>query len=53
MPHSIMVQNRANRTTSSQVHASALNGWDGLVDPAHVPEIHALRDTLPCDISRP
>jgi AraC-like DNA-binding protein len=43
----------SRRTTSSQVHASALNGWDGLVDAADVPEIRALRDTLPCDISRP
>jgi len=41
------------RARSSQVHASALNGWDGLVDPAIVPEIHALRDHAPCDISRP
>lgn len=41
------------RSHSSQVHASALNGWDGLVDAADVPEIHALRDHRPCDISRP
>ena len=53
MPETMMAHHRAHRTTASQVHASALNGWDGLVDPAHVPEIHALRDTLPCDISRP
>gem|GEM_PF-869677 len=37
----------------SQIHASALNGWDALVDADDVPEIHALRDSLPCDISRP
>ena len=60
MLHAAMAHERAvfsrtttSRTTASQVHASALNGWDGLVDPAIVPEIHALRDALPCDISRP
>ncbi|WP_353229843.1 helix-turn-helix domain-containing protein [Novosphingobium sp.] len=42
-----------HRATTSQVHASALNGWDGLVDAADVPELHALRDTRPGDISRP
>ena len=41
------------RPGASQVHASALNGWDGLVDPAVAQEIHALRDRRPCDISRP
>jgi AraC-like DNA-binding protein len=53
MTDTMMAHHRASRTTASQVHASALNGWDGLVDPAHIPEIHALRDTRPCDISRP
>ena len=60
MLHAAMAHERAvfsrtttSRTTASQVHASALNGWDGLVDPAIVPEIHALRDALPCDNSRP
>lgn len=41
------------RPGASQVHASALNGWDGLVDPAVAQEIYALRDRRPCDISRP
>jgi AraC-like DNA-binding protein len=40
-------------TRSSRIHASALNGWETLVDAADVPGIHALRDSLPCDISRP
>ena len=48
-----IVGGQANRARSSQIHASALNGWDALVDAADVPEIHALRDSLPCDISRP
>jgi len=60
MPETTMAHQRAQfnrptpaRNTASQVHVSALGGWDGLVDAAVVPEIHALRDSLPCDISRP
>ncbi len=55
MPHAMPAPQRAHmiRSATSQVHASALNGWDGLVDPADVPEIHALRDQRPCDITRP
>ena len=46
-------RDQPNRARSSQIHASALNGWDALVEAADVPEIHALRDLRPCDISRP
>lgn len=41
------------RAGTSQVHASALAGWSGVVDAADLPDIQALRDQRPDDISRP